>query len=131
MRIPKLILIMGLVVLCMLLLSPRRHPLAYNAATEVTVHGVVQDVRTFWCPVSGEEGTHLTITSSAGEVQVHVAPARFLNGRQWTFSRGDVVDVVGARIHYLGHDALIARSITKGTETVALRTSSGQPLWTN
>ncbi len=131
MTIPKVILLGGLVVVCLLLLSPRRHPLAYNTAAEVRLHGTVQDVKTFWCPVSGEEGTHLTIATGTEDVQVHVAPARFLSGQQWSFARGDVVDVVGARIHYLGHDALIAREITRGTETVALRTSAGQPLWTN
>ncbi len=129
MRAPKIIFGLGLVVLVVLLLSPQRHPLAYNMAAEVTLQGTVQDVRTFYCPLSGGEGTHLTLATDAGEVQVHVAPARFLSGKLVQFARGDQIEVVGSRIHYLRQNALIARTITRGTETVALRSENGKPLW--
>jgi len=129
MRIPQIIMGAGLVVLVVLLLSPQRHAPAYDAAAEVTLHGVVGDVQSFYCPVSGDEGTHLTVVTDTGKVQVHVAPSRFLSGQRWTFFRGDVVDVVGSRIIYHGHEALIARTIVRGSQTVALRKADGKPLW--
>ena len=129
MKTPQVILAVGLVVLVVLLLTPQRHPPAYNAASEVALQGTVEDVTNFYCPVNGDEGTHLTIATSQGNVQVHVAPSRFLSGKQWQFFRGDEVEVVGTPIVFQGHQALIARTIFRGTQTVALRTAKGKPLW--
>lgn len=129
MRTPQIIFGAGLVVLVVLLLTPQRHPPRYDTADEVTFHGVVQDVRNFYCPISGDEGTHLTIATDGGTVEVHVAPARFLNGQKWQFFRGDEVEIVGSRIIYRGHEALIARTIARGNQTVALRRVDGKPLW--
>jgi DNA/RNA endonuclease YhcR with UshA esterase domain len=129
MRIPQIVMGVGLVVLVVLLLSPQRHPPAYDTVAEVTLHGVVEDVRNFYCPVSGDEGTHLTLATENGMVEVHVAPSRFLLGKHWQFFRGDQVEVIGSRIIYRGHEALIARTIIRGTQTVALRKIDGKPLW--
>jgi len=129
MRTPQIIFGAGLVVLVVLLLTPQRHPPRYDAAAEMTIHGVVQDVRNFYCPISGDEGTHLIVATEKGTIEVHLAPTRFLNGRRWQFFRGDEVDVVGSRIAYRGREALIARTIARGNQTVALRKADGKPLW--
>ena len=97
MRIPQIVMGVGLVVLVVLLLSPQRHPPAYNAAAEVTLHGVVENVRDFYCPVSGTEGTHLMVATENGTVEVHVAPSQFLLGKHLEFFRGDQVEVTGSR----------------------------------
>jgi hypothetical protein len=131
MRIPQMIIGAGLVVLVVLFFTPQRHPMAYNASAEVTVRGVVQEVRNFYCPVSGDEGTHLMVATDRGVVEVHVAPARFLLGQRWQFARGDDVEIVGAGIIFRGHEALIARTIARGPQTVALRKADGKPLWIN
>jgi DNA/RNA endonuclease YhcR with UshA esterase domain len=128
MRTPQIIMSVALIVLVVLLLTPQRHPPRYNTSAEVTLRGVVEDVKNFYCPISGEEGTHLTLATEKGKVEVHVAPARFLSG-QWQFFRGDEVEVVGSRITFQGHPAVIARTITRGTETVAVRKADGKPLW--
>ena len=129
MRIPQIIMAVGLVVLVVLLLSPQRHPLAYNTAAEVRIHGVVEEVQNFYCPVSGGEGTHLMVATENGTVQVHVGPTRFLSGQRWNFLKGDQVEVIGSPIIYRGHEALIARTIARGTEAVALRKADGKPVW--
>jgi hypothetical protein len=129
MRIPQIVMGVGLVVLVVLLLSPQRHPPAYNAAAEVTLHGVVENVRDFYCPVSGTEGTHLMVATENGTVEVHLAPSQFLAGKHLEFFRGDQVEVTGSRLIYLGHEALIARTIVRGTQTLALRKADGKPLW--
>ncbi len=129
MRIPQIVMGVGFIVLVVLLLSPQRHPLSYNSTAEMTLHGVVKDVRTFYCPVSGDEGTHLTVATENGDVEVHVAPSRFLLGQHWQFFQGDQVEVVGSPIFYRGHRSLIARMIVRGAQTVALRKADGKPLW--
>lgn len=129
MKTPQIILPVGLVVLVGLLLSPQRHRLAYNTSGEVTLQGVVEDVSDFYCPVSGEIGTHLVLATSQGRVQVHVAPSGFLSGMQWAFSRGDDVEVVGTPIVFEGHQALVTRTSMRGHQTVAVRTPEGKPPW--
>ncbi len=101
----------------------------YNAATEVKVEGVVVDVQQFWCPIDGDEGTHLMLKTDAGILQVHVAPRRFLRGNGVSFSKGDQIAVVGSTVTYEGHDAMIARKITRGDQTYAFRQPDGTPLW--
>jgi len=95
----------------------------------VKVEGVVVDVQQFWCPINGDEGTHLMLKTDAGILQVHVAPRRFLHGNGVSFSKGDQIAVVGSTVTYEGHDAMIARKITRGDQTYAFRQPDGTPLW--
>jgi len=129
MRIPQIVFTTGLVVLALLLLSPRHHPYAYNTNTEARIQGVVQEVEEFYCPVTGEIGTHLEVATEKGTVQVHVAPSRFLHGKQWKFTKGDRVEIIGAPISIQGRQGLVARIVTDGPEVVAVRQESGKPLW--
>ena len=101
----------------------------YSAATEVEVQGAVQEVQQFWCPINGDEGTHLIVKTNTGILQVHVAPRRFLHGNGISFSKGDQITVVGSPVTYEGHDAMIARKITRGDQTFAFRNPDGTPLW--
>ena len=64
-----------------------------------------------------------------GTLQVHVAPTRFLRDKKLSFSKGDQIEVVGSKIIYNGHDALIARTVTRGNEIVAFREPNGKPMW--
>ncbi|MGA7907943.1 MAG: hypothetical protein WCA16_11100 [Candidatus Sulfotelmatobacter sp.] len=131
MRIPQLIMGTALVVLVILLLvnSPRQRSAAYNVADEVAIQGTVQDVQDFYCPISGDEGTHLMVATENGTIQVHVAPKRFLRGNNWSFEKGDHVQVIGSKIRYEGHDAVVARTISRDNHTLAFRRSNGKPLW--
>ena len=131
MKTIRFITVAAAVVLVVLLLAnrPRRDVPAYNAANEVTVRGVVQDVQEFYCPISGDEGTHLMLQTDAGVIQVHVAPRRFLGGNGIRFSKGETVEVVGSLATFAGNPALIARKVNRGDETFAFRTTTGKPVW--
>ena len=118
-----------LVVILMLGNGPKQRAPKYNVATEVKVQGVVQEVRQFWCPVNGDEGTHVMLKSDVGILEVHVAPRRFLQGNGVSFSNGEQIEVVGSMVIYEGHDAMIARKITRGDQTFAFRQANGRPLW--
>jgi hypothetical protein len=115
----------------LLFTSPRQRAPAYDSSDEVSVQGIVQDVQQFYCPISGEQGTHLIVKTENGTVQVHIAPTRFLRSNNLSFNRADEIQVVGSRIVYQGHDAMIARSITRAGQTVAFREPNGRPLWLN
>jgi hypothetical protein len=60
MRMLKMLTVVAFVLVVVLILGhgvKQRAP-NYNAATEVKVEGVVEEVQQFWCPINGDEGTH-------------------------------------------------------------------------
>jgi len=131
MRMLKILTLVAFVLVVILILGngTRQRVPRYNAATEVEVEGVVQEVQQFWCPINDDEGTHLMLKTDAGILQVHVAPRRFLQGNGMSFSKGDQIAVVGSTVTFEGHDAMIARKISRGDQTFALRQPDGTPLW--
>jgi len=130
MRIPQVIMGIGLVVLVVLLTAvPQRRRATYDPESEITVQGTVQDVQDFYCPISGAEGTHLLVATEKGAIQVHVAPKSFLRGNNWGFKQGDRVEVVGSKILYAGHDAVVARTVSRDNVTLSFRKPDGKPLW--
>jgi DNA/RNA endonuclease YhcR with UshA esterase domain len=132
MKIPQTIMSVAFVILVVLLFtSPRHRVPMYEASDEVTIQGTVQDVQEFYCPISGRVGTHLTVKTENGNIQVHVAPAAFLSDHNLSFRRGDSVQVVGSRVIFQGHGAVIARAATLRGQTIAFREANGHPLWTN
>jgi len=131
MRMPKVLTLVAFVLIVVLILgnSARQRAPKYNAATETKVEGIVQEVQQFWCPVNGDEGTHLMVKTDAGILQVHLAPRRFLQGNGVSFNKGDQIVIVGSPVIYEGHDAMIARKITRRDQTFAFRQPDGRPLW--
>jgi hypothetical protein len=131
MKMLRLLTVAAFVLVVILILGngmKQRAP-KYNVASEVKVEGVVQEVQQFWCPINGDEGTHLILKTDAGILQVHVAPRRFLLGNGVNFSKGDQIAVVGSTVIYEGHDAVIARKITRRDQTFSFRQPDGRPLW--
>jgi hypothetical protein len=100
----------------------------YNPATEVTVRGTVEQVSQV-THGQGWSGTHLTVQTDAGKLDIHLGPSRFLEAQKFTVSKGDQVEVIGSKVQYQGHDALIAREITKGDQKLTLRDAQGIPAW--
>ena len=98
----------------------------YDAAHEVKVKGVIEDIR----EVPGEfEGTQLVVKVDTKTVIVHVAPADFLKEIETSFNKGDEVSVVGAKDPDATGDEILAREITDGSNTATLRDDKGVPIW--
>jgi DNA/RNA endonuclease YhcR with UshA esterase domain len=100
----------------------------YDPAAEATVTGVIQEVR----QVTGRAawgGTHLTLDTGAGPLDVHVGPTWFLAKQSFTFAKGDQIEVTGSKVKYEGADALIAREIKRGEQVLTLRDAQGIPVW--
>jgi len=116
MRMLKILTVVAFVLVTLMVLhnGMKRSAAGYNPATEVEVQGVVQEVRQFWCPINGDEGTHLMLKTDHGVLEVHVAPVRFLQSNGMSFHQGDQIDVVGSMVIYQEHGAMIARKITRG-----------------
>jgi hypothetical protein len=109
-----------------------RNPAAwmpYDVTAEARVSGVIEEVQEFECPWSGPRGTHLMLRTAGGTVQVHVADATFLRAQHVIFNRGDQIEVLGQKLAFDGHEALIARELNRGGNRFAVRDTQGKPLW--
>ena len=101
----------------------------YVPTSEQTLRGLVVETKDFQCPVTGTVGSHITVKSETGSIEVHLAPASFMKQYEINIRKGDNVTVVGSRITYEGKTALIAKSVAIGNETYNFRDQSGKPLW--
>lgn len=102
----------------------------YNPANEVTIKGVVQEVKDFQCPVSGGMGAHLMVKTDKGLVTVHLALSKFLSEYGFAFAKGDEVAVIGVKAKVGDDDnAILARQIERGNQTYTFRDKAGKPLW--
>ncbi len=100
----------------------------YDPKTEVTVKGTVQDVQQ-QTGKNGGSGTHLTLNTDAGTFDVHVGPSSYIAQKQFSFAKGDKIEVVGSKVTISGKEALLAREITKDRKTLVLRNAQGVPEW--
>jgi hypothetical protein len=101
----------------------------YVPTSEQTMRGWVVETRDFQCPVTGAVGSHITVKSETGSIEVHLAPASFMKQYEINIRKGDNVTVVGSKIMFEGKGALIAKSVAIGNETYNFRDQSGRPLW--
>jgi DNA/RNA endonuclease YhcR with UshA esterase domain len=100
----------------------------YNLATETTVKGTVEEVKTISSP-RGWGGTHLGLKTESGTFDVHLGPSAFLTKKNFTFAKGDRVEAIGSKVKYHGHDAIIAREVKMGGKVLTLRDAQGIPEW--
>jgi hypothetical protein len=100
----------------------------YDRTTETKINGVIQEVKEV--PGPGKTtGTHLTVKADGQVYDVHVGPTWYLTREEYTFAKGDTVEVIGSKVKYQGANAIIARQIKKEGKTWTLRNEQGVPLW--
>jgi DNA/RNA endonuclease YhcR with UshA esterase domain len=107
---------------------------AYNPSSVTTVKGVVQDVQEGAMHEGqkgrmGGMGTHLVIKTDKETLTVMVGPSRYLAQKNFSFAKGDQIEVTGSKVKYGGSDAIIAREIKKGDKMLTLRDEKGIPEW--
>ncbi|MGC2195383.1 MAG: hypothetical protein WA628_11970, partial [Terriglobales bacterium] len=96
----------------------------YDPKTEMSVKGTVDDVQQN-AGKHGWMGTHLLLKTNAKTLEVHVGPSGYITQKQFSFAKGDALEVVGSRVMIEGKPAVIAREITKDGKTLVLRNASG------
>ncbi len=103
----------------------------YNPRAEVRVKGVVQEVQQL---TRGKccTGTHLVLktdTDALDAFDVHVGPSSYVQQSQFSFAKGDALEVLGSKVTIAGKETLLAREVTKGERTLVLRDAQGIPMW--
>jgi hypothetical protein len=102
----------------------------YDAATEVTLRGTIQEVRqTTGMGRRHLGGTHLTLKTDTDTVEVHLGPAAFIAEQKLVLTGGDAVEVVGSRVTVAGTTAILARELRTGDQVVTFRDAQGFPKW--
>jgi hypothetical protein len=108
--------------------SPTGTAPSYDVATEVTLMGAIEDVKTI--PGPGlQGGVHLMLKTAKETIEIDLGPEWFLKKQNHQLSKGDDITVIGSRIKRDAGEAVIARQITKGKETMTFRDEKGFPRW--
>ncbi len=107
--------------------AQRGSPPQYDPKTEVTLQATVTKI--IQIEGRGSGGTHLVVKSGDETLEVLLGPQWFLADRKYVFAAGDAITVTGARLKRDNRDAIMAREIKKGGETMAFRDAKGFPLW--
>jgi len=103
---------------------------AYNLATVVDVDGIVTAVRQ--APAGSPlEGTHLTVKTKGGLIDVYLGPSDFLRMLRTNFPVGGEVEVQGSKVKFENSDVILTREIAVGQAVIDLRDVTGAPDWTN
>jgi len=101
----------------------------YDSGKQVSISGVVQEVKAYKCPVTGTVGAHITVATVASSIEVHLAPVSFLKRYEIVINKGDKVEIQGAKIEFENKPALLAKLIAIDKTTYAFRDPAGKPLW--
>ncbi len=108
--------------------GPRRGAPSYDPKTVISVSGTVAKVTQQTGP-RGWNGTHLSLKTQDGVVDVHLGPASFISQQGFQFTEGDQIEVTGSKITYQNATAIIAREVKKGGKVLTLRDEQGYPKW--
>ena len=100
----------------------------YNPTDETTVWGIVLGTQ----EVSGNspiEGLYVQVNVKGQEVESYLGPADFIRDFGITFSKGESICIIGAKVTSRGKRFILAREIAKGGTVLYLRDQKGRPNW--
>ncbi len=100
---------------------------AYDLSRETVLEGTVLSFTE--AVATPPLGARVTVQTATGPVDVHLGPAAFLRANQFSLVPGDSVKIAGARVQQRQISMFVARVIQKGNQSLALRSTSGAPLW--
>ncbi len=100
----------------------------FDPANVVTFTGTVLGVRRA-DHGKGVKSVHLVVKVGDGQLSVHIGPDAWVDRQTIQFAPGDEVEVKGSRFTYPGGAGIIAQSVTRGADTLVVRSASGKPSW--
>lgn len=103
-------------------------PPKYDRNTEVTIIGVIEEVQFKSMPFRGR-GIFIELGTEKGPTKVIVGPAKYLEKHNFSLNPGDQLEIVGSKVRFRGADAVLARSMKKGSTVLMLRNEAGDPQW--
>ena len=99
----------------------------YDLATETKMKGTIQELK---MPEKGaKEAARLTLKSGDTTIDVYLCPKSFLDDMGSNLAKGDEVNLTGSKVKQDGADLILAREVSKGSDTLVLRDDKGNPVW--
>jgi hypothetical protein len=100
----------------------------YDTKTEAKVKGTVDEVNIL--PLGTRKDLRELILKSGEEkIYIYVCPETFEKEMGISFSKGDEIAVTGSKVKQEELDVVLARELTKGTDTLVFRDGKGNPVW--
>lgn len=103
---------------------------AFNVATMTQVDGTIAAVKQVpnGNPLAG---THLTVATKTGNLDVYLGPTEFLRIFKTNFPVGAYVNVIGSKVAFQNAAVVLANQIGIGSTDITLRDGAGAPVWEN
>lgn len=97
----------------------------YVTSSEVTLRGEVLYVSDGPPSV----GLCAIMKDRNNEIQVYLAPRGYLEREGIELTMGKTITIVGSRTQWGGAEVILARQVTAGSKSVAVRDADGTPRW--
>jgi sporulation protein YlmC with PRC-barrel domain len=105
----------------------------FNASNVKTIEGTVQSVGMFepeGAAPGTPGGTRIRLMTEDGKlVTVYGGPLSYAEQHDFSVKPGDKISVTGAETKIGWRDVFVASQIKSGSQTLQLRSETGQPLW--
>ncbi|SRR5581483_3178417 len=100
----------------------------YDPATEAKFKGTVEDLK---MPPKGSEKeiAYIIIKSGTDELEIYLCPKSYMDDMGVSFAKGDEIAFTGSKVKQGDADMVLAREVSKGTDTLILRDDKGNPVW--
>lgn len=99
----------------------------YDLATETKMKGTIQELK--MPEKSAKEAARITLKSGDSTFDVYLCPKSFLDDMGSNLAKGDEVNLTGSKVKQDGADLILAREVSKGSDTLVLRDDKGKPVW--
>jgi hypothetical protein len=100
----------------------------YDPQTEMKTKGVVEEINVLTVG-SRKDFTELVLKNGDDKLHIYVCPKPFQDEMGITFTKGDEIAVTGSKVKQDSSDVILAREMTKGSDTLMFRDDKGKPVW--
>ena len=99
---------------------------AYDAKRETVLEGTVASYTE--SSQTAPIGAHAMVQTANGSVDVHLGPASYLHGNNFSLAAGEAVKFAGVSTTVNGGTVFLARTAQKGSQVLAIRSRTGSLL---
>ena len=73
--------------------------------------------------------TELILKNGEDKIQIYLSPKPYQDEMGIVFTKGDEIAVTGSKVKQETSDVILAREVTKGSDTLMFRDAQGNPVW--
>ena len=100
----------------------------YDRQTETKAKGVVDEIKVLSMGTR-KDFTELILKNGDDKIQIYLSPKPYQDEMGISFTKGDEIAVTGSKVKQETTDVILAREITKGSDTLMFRDGQGNPVW--